>query len=161
MDEFWFKTGTGKYKRYIAIHEIARSLRHICCLLPAFPTKTWGHSVSSFRDIGKKSAFLVIRNFTHEFLELKEFDANVILSVDHDSVIAATRFICMLYSKQDSADINYFRHKLFTLKYLSGDKLLATLRVLSLHLQRANYQSHIWRSVCIPILDLHSTESND
>ena len=152
---------TEKYQRYIAIHEITRALGHdICCLLPEFYAITGCDSVSSFHGIGKKSPFSVLRNFSHELLELNEFGADAILSLDHDSVIAATRFVCMLYSKQDSVDINYIRHKLFTQKNLPGDKLPPTLGALSLHLQRANYQSHIWRPACIPILDLPSPEGH-
>ena len=98
-------------------------------------------------------------SFSHELLELKEFGADANLSLDHHSVIAATRFVCMLYSKQDFVNINYLRHKLLTQKNLSGDKLPSTLGALSLRLQRANYQSHIWRFACIPILDLPSPES--
>ena len=110
--------------------------------------------VCSFHDIDNKSAFIVLRNFGHEFLELKEFGTNANLSLDHDSVIATTRFVCMLFSKQDSVDINYLRHKLFTQSNLPGDKLPPTLGSLSLHSQHADYQSHVWRSACILILDL-------
>ena len=86
-----------KYKRYIAIHEIARVLGHdICCLLPAFHAIAGCDSVSSFHGIGKKSGFSGPRNFSHKLLELKEFGANAILPLDHDFVIAATRFICTL-----------------------------------------------------------------
>ena len=143
QDEFWFRTGTRKYKRYIAIHAIARLLGHdICCLLPTFYTITGSDSISDFHGISKKSASSVLKNLSHELLELKEFGADAILSLDHDSVIAATRFVYMLYSKQYHVDINYFRHQLFTLKNLSGVKLPTTLGALCLHLQHANYQSH-------------------
>lgn len=65
-----------KYKRYIAIHEIARLLGHdICCLLPAFHAIAGCDSVSSFHGIGKKSGFSGPRNFSHKLLELKEFGA--------------------------------------------------------------------------------------
>ena len=84
-------------------------------------------------------------------MELKESAADAILSLDHDSVIDATRF---LNSNRNSVDINYLRHKLLP------PTLPPTLVALSLHLQRANYQSHIWRSACIPILDLPSPEGN-
>ena len=128
QDEFWFKTGTGKYKRYIAIHEIAKSLGH---LLHTFQTITGFDSISSFHSVGEKLAFSVLRNFSHELLELKEFDADAILSLDLDPVIAATRFVYMLYSKQYSVAIN-LRHKLFTQKNLSRDKLPPMLGVLPL-----------------------------
>ena len=82
LDEFWFKTGTGKYKRYIVIHETAWSLGHdICRLLPAFHTTIRYDSVCSFHDIGKKSKFSVPRNFSCELLEMKEFRTDVILSL--------------------------------------------------------------------------------
>ena len=63
---------------------------------------------------------------------MKEFGADAILSLDHDSVIAATRFVCILCSKQYSADINYLRHKRLTQKDLSEDKLPPMLGALSL-----------------------------
>ena len=109
---------------------------------PTFHTITGSDSISDFHGISKKSASSVLRNLSHELLELKEFGTDVILSQDHDSAIAATRFVYMLYSKQYHVDINYFRHQLFTLNNLSRVKLPTTLGALSLHLQHANYQSH-------------------
>ena len=58
LDEFCFKTGTEKFKRYIAIHEIGRSLGHdICCLLPLFHAITGCDSVNSFHGVGKNWHF--------------------------------------------------------------------------------------------------------
>ena len=55
---------------------MARSLEHdICCLLAAFHAIVGCDSASSFRGIGKKSAFSVTMSFSHELLELKEFGA--------------------------------------------------------------------------------------
>ena len=54
-------------------------------------------------------------------------------------------------------DTNYLRHKLFTQK---NHRLPPTLGALSLHFQRVNYQSHIWRPACNPNLDLPSPEKN-
>ena len=72
-------------------------------------------------------------NFSHELLELKEFESKAVLSLNHDSVIAATRFVCMVYHKQD------LRHKMFTQNNLSGDKLPKSLGALSFQLHR------VWR----------------
>ena len=45
-------------------------------------------------------------------------------------------------------------------KNASWDQLQPTLKVLIFHLRRVNYQTFIWNSACVPVLDLPSPIGN-
>ena len=72
--------------------------------------------------------------------------------------------VCLLFIRLEDdglmMDINKLRHKLFTQKNVTGDKLPPTLDALTLHLRRANYQCFIWRFACNPLLELPSPLDN-
>ena len=55
ISELWFAFGTGKYLRYIAVHQIAKSLRTKLAL-PIFHALTGCDTVFSFARIGKKNS---------------------------------------------------------------------------------------------------------
>ena len=162
LGELWFKTGVAEKKRYIAIHETAKSLgASICRLLPAFHSITGCDTVSSFSGIGKKSSFSCLKNNIDKFIDIFEFGDSPELSLDCDAVEASIKFVCLLYdSKFDGADINSLRHRLFTRKNTCGEKLPPTLDALTFHLRRANYQCYIWKSACSAILNLPSPVGN-
>ena len=43
---------------------------------------------------------------------------------------------------------------MFTKNNVSGDRLPPTLHALVFHLRIANYQTFIWKSACVPVLNL-------
>ena len=45
-------------------------------------------------------------------------------------------------------------------KIVSGDRLPQTLDVLVFHLRRVDYQTFIWKSACVPVLNLPSPIGN-
>ena len=156
LSELWFKTGVGKNKRYIPIHTSLNTIgASVCRLLPAVHAITGCDSVSSFSGVGKKTAFSLLKSHTDNFIDLLDFGDSPILSLECESVISAIKFVCSLYDRKfDVIDVNVLRHKLFTQKNVTGDKLPPTLDALSLHLRRANYQCYIWKSACEPRLEL-------
>jgi len=162
MKEIWVKTGTGNNQRYIPIHNISNSLGiEICKMLPAFHAITGCDSVASFFSIGKKKAFGIFREIIDDISNLTYFGDTPVLPLSHDSVVAAIQLVCRLYENSSTnVDINLMRYKLFTQKGISGPRLPPTLDALTLHLQRANYQSFIWKSSCCPILALPSPIGN-
>ena len=163
MKELWFKTGIGKNKRFIPIHDIVFQLdQRICKLLLAFHSITGCDSVSSFAGIGKKSALASLKKQLNNLDELEDFGNEPALSLNDDAVVACIRFVCSLYDKSsnDEFNINEVRYKLFTKKSLSGEKLPPTLDALTLHLKRANYQAFIWKHSCQPLLSLPSPIGN-
>ena len=112
-------------------------------------------SVCSFSGFGKKTAFSLLKSHTDNFIDLLDFRDSPILSLECESVVSSIKFVCYLYdSKFDVIDVNVLRHKRFTQKNVTGDKLPPTLDALSLHLLRANYQCYIWKSACEPRLEL-------
>ena len=59
-----------------------------------------------------------------------------------------------------TSHINEFQHEIFTKTNVSGDPLPPTLNVLVFHLRRVNYQTFIWKSGCVPVLNLPSPIEN-
>ena len=96
-----------------------------------------------------------------DMLNSLEFGDSLELSLDQESVVACIRLVCVLYSgSSNNMDIDLLRHKSFTQKSLSGDKLPPTLDSLTLDLRRANYQCFIWKPTCDPLLKLPEPTGN-
>lgn len=164
LKELWLKTGTKKKKdlRYISINKICEKLGDsLTKLLPVLHSITGCDSVSSFADIGKKTAFNHLKSNAEEFETLQSFGNSPELDVDGSFIEPVFKFICTLYNKDfTSGDINTLRFQLFSKKGQVGEKLPPTLDSLLLHLRRANYQCYIWKSACTPILSLPSPVGN-
>ena len=135
------KTGVDAKKRYIAIHNTSASLGPtLSGLLPVFHVVTGFDSVSALSGIGKKSAFTYLQENIDDFSEMETFRESITNDINSNYIEGVIRFICALYHKQfKTANINELRHKLFTKKSLSGEKLPPTLDALLLHLRRAAY----------------------
>ena len=86
---------------------------------------------------------------------MRDFGEFPSLSLECSSVIAAIQFICYLHQENRAiSKINELWYKIFTKKNLSGDRLPLTLDALVFHLRIANYQTFIWKSACMPVLNL-------
>ena len=164
LKELWLKTGTKKKKdlRYISINKICEKLGDsLTKLLPVLHSITGCDSVSSFADIGKKTAFNHLKSNAEEFETLQSFGNSPELDVDGSFIEPVFKFICTLYNKDfTSGDINTLRFQLFSKKGQVGKRLPLTLDSLLLDLRRANYQCYIWKSACTPILSLPSPVGN-
>ena len=77
------------------------------------------------------------------------------------SVVAAIQFVCSLYQENKAtSNINQLRHEIFTKEIKSGDRSSPTLDVFVFYLCWANYQTFIWKSACVPVLNLPSSTGN-
>ena len=86
---------------------------------------------------------------------MRDFGEFPSLSLECSSLVAAIRFFCSLYQKKKaSSNINELRYAIFTKNNVSGVRLPPTLS------RRVNYQSFIWESACVPVLDLPSPIRN-
>ena len=117
-------------------------------------------SVSSFNGIGKRSAFKILKEKKEKLIDLFEFGDNPILHIQSEFVETCISFVCSLYDKGDTCDINSLRYKFFTQKNKSAENLPPTLDALILHLKRACYQTFIWKQACQPELNLPSPDGN-
>ena len=162
LDSFWFKTGMGNEQRFIPIHTLASEYGlPICRLLPAIHAITGCDSVSSLSRIGKKKAFQILQNKIDDLIDMSHFGEFPSLSLECSSVVAAIQFVCFLYQEnKPHSNINQLRYEIFTKKNLSGDRLPPTLDALIFHLRRANYQTFIWKSASVPVLNLPSLIEN-
>ena len=162
LDSMWFKTGTGNEQRFLPIHTLAS--QHglsICRLLPAIHSITGCDSVSSLSRIGKKKAFQILVKKIDDLKDMSNFGELPSLSLECPSVVAAIQFVCYLYQENKAnSNINELRYEIFTKKNMSGDRLPPTLDALVFHLRRANYQTFIWKSACVPVLNLPTPIEN-
>jgi len=158
LEELWFKTGTAKKTRYIAVHTICEKFgESIGKALPAFHAVTCCDSVSSFAGIRKKKAQL--KQNIDVYTEMNEFRTTAELDLEADYIERICQFVCSLYDPKFNSG-NNLRLKLFTRKGHIGEKLPPTLDALLLHLRRACYQYFIWKSACKTTLPLPEPMGN-
>lgn len=97
--EVWVAFGTGNHFRYVAIHEIVESLGPMKSLsLPVFHPFTGCDTVSSFANIGKKTAWKVWETHaevTSAFYELHKAPENI----SKDEVEKLEQFTILMYDR--------------------------------------------------------------
>lgn len=146
VNELWIAFGVGRSFRYIATHEVARSLGPAACGgLLFFHALTGCDTVSAFFGLGKVTAFDVWManvNITQVFCDI----GNEEVQVDGAAFGAIERFIVSLYDrKSDLVSVNLCRKDLFSRKGRTIENIPPTQNALSLHIRRAVYQScHVW-----------------
>ena len=109
IQELWFLTGFGKYKRFIQLHEIANELgASICKMLPTFHCLTGCDSTASFTGIGKRKAMKILKEKKNELLWYEDLRSSPILDVNSEYIKDAVKFICWLYNSIncENFDIN-------------------------------------------------------
>ncbi|KAG7177456.1 hypothetical protein Hamer_G016752 [Homarus americanus] len=142
LDELCLAFGTGKNRRYIAAHQIAKALGpEKSRALPVFHAITGCDTVSAFAGHSKKTAWATWNAFpevTTTFLSLASS-----LSELPDGVLSTLkRFIVLLYdSTSTCCDVNVLRKKLFSRKSRSLEDLPPTRAALEQHIKRAAYQA--------------------
>ena len=144
--QLWLKAGTLKKPKYVPIHTIRDQLGlsdQVYETLPAFHAITGCDTVSYLSGHSKKSAWGVF--IEHHHL-LKDLGKSPTLSkaVTED----AEKFICHIY-KSSSQNCDKARVKLFT-KCHAPESMPPSSDAAQLHIQRANYQSLVWREACHP-----------
>ncbi|KAG7169067.1 hypothetical protein Hamer_G026031 [Homarus americanus] len=134
LDELWLTFGTGKNRRYIAAHQIAKALGpEKSIALPVFHAITGCDTVSAFAGHSKKAAWATWNAFpevTTAFLSLASTPSEL-----PDGVLSTMeRFIVLLYDRTSTCcDVNVLRKKLFSRKSRSLEHLPPTRAALEQH----------------------------
>ena len=149
--EIWLAFGTGDHFRYIAAHDIATSLGPQRSLaLPIFHAFTGCDTVSSFSNIGKKTAWKTWeahQGLTRTFTQLSRTPD----LVSDDTLKELERFTILLYDRTSTSScINETRQLLFTHKGRQMQGLPPTQAALEQHIKRAVLQGgHDWGQAMI------------
>jgi hypothetical protein len=150
-DELWLAFGTGKYFRYIAVHELANSLGpEKSKALPAFHSLTGCDTTSSFCGKGKKTAWLTWSKYPDATAAF----SNLMTTPDfisNDTMQVIERFIIMLYDRTaEHSSVNSARQFFFTQKGWQISNIPPTRDALIQHVKRAAYQSgHVWSQTLV------------
>ena len=105
--------------------------------------------------------FQTLEKKTDELTDMRDFGEFPSLSLECISVVVVIQFVCSLYQENKAtSNINELQYEIFTKKNVSGNPLPPTLNVLVFHLRRVNYQTFIWKSRSVPVLNLPSPIGN-
>ena len=143
--EIWVNFGTGESKKILSAHQIGSAIgRDKAVALPVFHAFTGCDTVSSFKSIGKKTAWQrwkVFDDVTKAFIELSNGPANITSETQR----LLERFVILLYDQTSSCtSVNQLRKELFT-RGRSIDKIPPTSGTLLQHVRRTAYQGgYIW-----------------
>jgi len=144
--QLWLKAGTSKMPKYVPIHDIRKQLGlsdQVYETIPAFHAITGCDTVSYFSGHSKKSAWDVFIEHNHL---VKDLGRSSTLSKDVSD--DAEKFICHIY-KSSSQNCDQARVKLFG-KCNAPHSMPPSSDAAQYHIQRANYQSLVWREACHP-----------
>lgn len=152
--ELWFRTGVKDRLRFVPVHDVCQNLSNrVLKALPAFHALT-----SALSGVGKKKPWNVfIRSAVHQ-------ESLTILGqqpeVDEETAKKCEAFICDLYPsyKKSPKTADELRYIIFCQKKPNSEALPPTSDSLRQHINRANYQTHIWRKSLDALLELPSPE---
>ena len=83
-----------------------------------------------------------------------DFDEFSLLSLESLFAVTSIQYVYYLYEENKSvSNENQLHYRMFIKKNLSGDSLPSNLDALVVHLHRANYQTFIWKSACVLVLN--------
>ena len=143
--QIWVNYGVGEHKKIFAAHEIRIAIgSEKAAALPVFHAFTGCDTVSSFKAIGKKTAWERWKSFndvTEAFLTLSGGPEDI----DEETRGLLERFAILLYDKTSpQTSINLLRKELFT-RGRSIEKIPPTSGALLQHDRRTTYQGgHCW-----------------
>ena len=147
LEELWITFGTGKSKRFIPIHTIARRLgAEKCEALLGFHAITGCDSVSAFYGRGKKHAWDIWSKFP-AVTEAFRFISHSPEGIPDSILQLIEQFVVRTYTStlENVNNVNRARYELFQFQAKSFDDLPPTQNALKLHIQRAAYTAgHIW-----------------
>jgi hypothetical protein len=139
--QLWMKAGTAKQQKYIPVHEIRLKLSFpesvYSAILP-FHAITGCDTVSYFSGHSKKTAWEV---FTKEHALLQHLGQG---DLTNSKLQDAEEFICKMYRVVNVRTTDEARVKLFN-KCKALEALPPTSDALRGHIERAHYQTLIWR----------------
>ena len=87
---------------------------------------------------------------------MRDFGEFPSLSLECSSVVGTTQIVCSM-QQENKATSNFIelRYEVFTKKNVSEDRLRPTFSL------NVNYQTFIWKSACVPVLNLPSLIGNE
>lgn len=153
--ELWMRAGTSKKPKYLPIHAIRERLNgtipEVETIL-SFHAITGCDTVSYFAGHSKKTSW---KTFTQHHMLLRNLGNG---DLDDTTVKSAEKFICRIYKITDEDSCNEARATLFS-RCRSPEALLPTSDAARWHIQRAHFQSMIWKQahVAHPVLPLPET----
>ena len=107
LRKLWFKTGAGKYKRFIPIHNVVTKLgQSTSKLILACYSIIRCEPVNSFAAVGKKTATSILKLKLENLVGLENFRNEPALSLEHDAVVACIKFVCSLYDQGSNGVFN-------------------------------------------------------
>ncbi|CAH3159169.1 unnamed protein product, partial [Porites lobata] len=158
--ELWFHTGVKDRLRFVPVHDVCQNLSNrVLKALPAFHALTGCDTTSALSRISKKKPRNVfIRSAVHQ-------ESLTILGqqpeVDEETAKKCEAFICDLYpSYKKSPKTAELRYIIFCQKKPNSEALPPTSDSLRQHINRANYQTHIWRKSLDALLELPSPKGH-
>ena len=155
--ELWFCICVKDRLRFVPVHDVWQNLSNrVLKALPAFHALTSCDTTSALSEIGKKKPWnMFIRSAVHQ-------ESLTILGqqpeVDAETAKKCEAFICNLYPsyKKSPKTADELRDIIFCQKKPNSEALPPTSDSLRQHINRANYQTHIWRKSLDALLELPS-----
>lgn len=144
-EEVWMKSGTSKYRRYIAGHKIDCP-DDVRDSLLAFHAITGCDSTSQLAGISKKAAWKIFCEVPHLLSQLG------VAHVPSDEVCEkAEEFVCRLYNPKGNAKkIQALRCSQFRKVGKKPENMPPTEDALHQHILRAHHQALVWRNANVP-----------
>lgn len=165
--KLWFRTGVKNKRRYIPIHDIVLAIGpELCKALPALHALTGCDSTSALSGIGKKTALRKLQKAENHLRNISQLgDA---IPPTEATVRACEKYVCSLYTTSEAAGdtADEVRYWMFCQKWQKSECLPPTSDSLHLHIQRANYQSFMWKrslhaQQALPEPDGHGWQATD
>ena len=159
IDELWVAFATGRSFRFLAAHEIAKTLGpNKCRALPFFHAFTGCDTVSCFGGRGKKTAWETWKSDDGVTAAFGALSATPNSTTIDECIAPLQRFVALLYDRTSSQEhVNDARKQLFTQNCRTIDALPPTRAALIQHAKRAAYQAgYCWGQMMIPAPELPS-----
>lgn len=152
ISEMFFYTGSTDKRRFVPIHDIARKLGPcLSDLLLPFHALTGCDSTSSVGRLGKVKPWKLLKGNSSRFQHLSALGTAV--DVDSSSLRCAEQFVCEAFGSKHLT-INEVRYDMFCKRFTKTEDLPPTQDSLTQHVNRANYQSLVWKRALVPIPDI-------
>ena len=159
IDELWVAFATGRSFRFLAAHEIAKTLGpNKCRALPFFHAFTGCDTVSCFGGRGKKAAWETWKSDDGVTAAFGALSATPNSTTIDECIAPLQRFVVLLYDRTSSQEhLNDARKQLFTQNCRTIGSLPPTRATLIQHAKRAAYQAgYCWGQMMIPAPELPS-----
>ena len=140
-----FLTGTQHRKRYVNLSAIGEILwNYVCEGLLGAHAFTGFDTVSAFHGFGKTKVLKLLMNNYICCAAMQQLGTTFDLA---DIISTCEKAVCVIiYGYPQQTEVNVVRHLMFGCKTTDPSRLPPCHDVLVHQIQRANYQSFIWRS---------------